>query len=238
MPALVRYGADIGSDVHDLLRRDGALVVWDFPIATDAPLVRFASDLGRVSETAVTAAGGGRSLVHDVAALPEPLLNPHGQVVLSTTTDPFDLHTDDYFLPEPSDVVILLCVRQAGVGGESLIAPLDEVLGRLDATTRALLHEPVFPTPFGPVAILTEVGGSARVRYNRSTIRLLAANGVAVPAPHADALDAFDGAARASSRTFRLSAGQCLVADNGRLLHGRRAFEGHRLLRRMKVYRR
>ena len=84
---------------------------------------------------------------------------------------------------------------------------------------------------------MTELNDQELLRYSRQILDLFAPAGR--PAAQLALLDRFEAATQAASFTFALAAGDCLILDNRRALHGREAFEddGSRLLKRVRVYR-
>ncbi|MFO0554669.1 MAG: TauD/TfdA family dioxygenase [Polyangiaceae bacterium] len=134
------------------------------------------------------------------------------------------LHNDlQLYAGRPADLQIMACLRPAEQGGDSVLA---DMFGALDSdspvTTRLLrdLTETVRRFPF--------ISGS----LERPTLSWLGDRLVFLHAPRAGAADPlFDSvAALATSAAVRvrLEAGEVLVADNHRVLHGRTAFEDDR----------
>jgi alpha-ketoglutarate-dependent taurine dioxygenase len=235
-----RVDADtLAADVRSGLQGGGVVIVRGFPDAPGCSLADLGGRLGTISSSAVTAPGVHDVYEHPVRQLAEPLLDRHGMAILSTTNAEFPCHTDDYFSDRPADIVMLLCVRPASVGGDSVFAHIDDVVGELPAAAAEVLRRPVFPVPFGSVAVLAQDEAGVRVRYNRVDIqRECERRSGALAADVEGALDEFDRVVRSTERQRALAAGDCVIIDNARVLHGRTAFPNgdDRLLRRMKVH--
>ena len=155
---------------------------------------------------------------------------PEGRSFASTRVDT-PLHTDSQmFLNVPAAIQVLVCVKAAPRGGESILVDGARLLARLEQEDRALASalfegERVQRFYFG------DVGGP--------TITLRGGHLVWTCAPHAeDRVGA--SLARAVAREVpiehALTPGQALVASNHRMLHGRRPFEGDRELVRLLVW--
>jgi hypothetical protein len=228
------------SDVRSHISAPGAVVVRRLPYGPDVDMLpRLASSLGKLSRTDVTAPEANQGSVHAVEAKLEPLKDSHGFLILSTTSRTFPCHTDDYFDEQPSDIVLLHCVRQAEVGGDSLIAYFADILSALDQEMIDVLRLPHFPTHFGPVAILGEDKAVRSIRYNRLEIQRSSTRlNMSLSQKHQTALDALDAAIERATQLLRLAPGDCLTINNKTVVHGRTAFasNGGRLFRRVKIH--
>ena len=121
-----------------------------------------------------------------------------------------------------------------------------DILGDLDAATIARLRVADFPSPYGLAPVLFPLpaqaageGGPWGIRFN---LRDFVGYGerfgpLLSPAQH-DALRAAMAAAERHAQRLMLEAGDCLVVDNHRVLHGRSAFTPGcgRLLKRLRVH--
>ena len=165
------------------------------------------------------------------------ILPVHGfenqQISLGSTAD-LECHVEMAFSELRSDYVALLCMRedherQAG----TTLASIDEMLPLLDTATVAVLREPRFRTK---VDTSFRLGDSLAGEVWVDPIRVL-------DGPHArphlrvdfaetegtdkvaqDALDALHRAAIHTQAVTRLVAGDLLIVDNRRALHGRTPF--------------
>ncbi|MFH8409877.1 TauD/TfdA family dioxygenase [Streptomyces sp. NPDC018019] len=205
------------------LRASLAVVVENFPLDATA-LVVTAGALGRVDPSYNGPAPD--TLVHDVVdSEARPYRDP----------DPF--HTDSPLQARPHAYLGLLCVRPspAGDGQTVLVSAADVAAEIADPGHLRALQDPCYPfaVPQEPgnaessittQPILTMSGEDVTVRY--CPVRVAAGMelaGHALDAEHVDALGAFERALEAEHllTVFLLRAGELLLLDNRRLLHGR-----------------
>ncbi|MFF2119291.1 TauD/TfdA family dioxygenase [Kitasatospora sp. NPDC058184] len=143
------------------------------------------------------------------------------------------LHTECAQHPDPPRLLLLACARAGAVGGESLLVDGQAVLAELAAYRPAVIE--VLSTErsayfggsnglFAPV--LQQLPGSRwRLRLRQDDLARFS--------PDAEAhLPALRQAIDRNTRRLRLTPGQGVVLDNHRLLHGRTAFTGERLILR------
>jgi hypothetical protein len=130
-------------------------------------------------------------------------------------------------------------VRQSPTGGDSLIARVPDILKLLDEATTALLFRPLFPAPFGRIAILERGEKEIHIRYNRfeieqAVIRL----DEQLNPQQLNAMEGLECAIITVTEVLRLLPEECLVINNKTIVHGRTSFPAGsgRLLRRLKVY--
>lgn len=144
------------------------------------------------------------------------------------------LHTDSQsFLGAPAAVQILVCVRPAPRGGESVLVDGTRLLVRLErdapALARALFEvERKQPFYFG------EVVGPTIARRRGHLTWTVAPGALGASCAVGQALLA--ELVREEPIVIRLEAGDALVASNCRMLHGRWAFDGPRELVRLLVW--
>ncbi|MFD5915418.1 TauD/TfdA family dioxygenase [Kitasatospora sp. NPDC058201] len=143
------------------------------------------------------------------------------------------LHTECAQLPHPPRLLLLACGRSADSGGESLVVDGRAVIAELGGIHPSALE--AFSAPraayfggadghFAPVLEHLPVG-RWRLRLRRDTLARFS--------PEAEAhLPALGRAVERNTTHLRLACGQGLVLDNHRVLHGRTAFAGERLLLR------
>ena len=153
-----------------------------------------------------------------------------GRSFASTRRDT-PLHTDSQmFLGVPAAIQILICVRAAARGGESVLVDGARLLARLEHEDQALA-----------AALFAE---DRRQRFyfgdvDGPTVALRGGHLAWTYAPHGeDAIGVALGAAlvRETPTVHRLAEGEALVASNHRMLHGRYPFEGDRELVRLLVW--
>jgi alpha-ketoglutarate-dependent taurine dioxygenase len=149
---------------------------------------------------------------------------PGDATPLVAELDDFWFHTDATFLLRPPRW-IAIHVLEATAGGGLEVLPADLV----DA--EALATRAAFPTGGSPLRapVLETTTEGPRIRYRRD---LMTPGG---DDPHGlDAVHAAVGAAAPCSvHAGELKAGDCLLLDNWRILHRRRAFRGRRVIRRL-----
>ena len=162
-----------------LVRISGSTIVRGVPVSDDAMTLKTIAQLiGTPSTSRLSSVSPSGEIVvqsefiHRVASFKEPLRKPGGQPVLSTTTAAFRLHTDEYFLSQPSDLVMMLCVAPDPSGrGESSIAHVDDVVAALPADAARALRARIFPRGVDRIPILRRVRRVNRIQYNGDDIR-------------------------------------------------------------------
>lgn len=231
---------------RDELDATGAVVLEGAPVS-DAAVVLLAAVAGHA-----TAEGNGvpERLVWDVR-----VADKAGDAIRSQRADAFALHTDSSDAPRPHEFVGLACVTPAEDGtGRSLLIAAEHVAETLrreygDRTVR-LLADACFPfaaaTATGlPISRFAVLSSDLRVRYREPVLRCgLELADPPLDADHHAALEAFeDVVGREEIAThFRLVAGDVLLLDNRRVLHGRTRIGSAagavspRHLKRVKLY--
>ncbi|WP_461010112.1 TauD/TfdA family dioxygenase [Streptomyces capparidis] len=222
------------------VRRELAVVVGNVPL-DDTALVVVAAALGAVDPSH----NGPEpdTVVHDVV---DSAARPY--------RDPDPLHTDSPLLPRPHAHLGLLCVRPSPTGdGQTVLARAADVAAALAGTGHLrALQDPRYPFAVpgaagkdGPAVvthpILTVSGGDTAVRY--CPVRVADGVRLAGPALDAEHVAAFHAFRRALDAphlgsVFLLGAGDLLLLDNRRLLHGRTDVSPNgatRHLKRVKV---
>ncbi|WP_081973631.1 TauD/TfdA family dioxygenase [Kitasatospora phosalacinea] len=142
-------------------------------------------------------------------------------------------HTDCTQAQDPPRLLLLACQQEGAVGGSSILVDGRRVLGdvlRLGSEVLAALSAPRaayfggVDGRFGPV--LEPLGdGRWHLRHREDALARFSPDAV----PH---LPALREAVRRNAVTVRLRPGQALLVDNHRVLHGRSAFTGERLMLR------
>lgn len=234
-------------DLESKLRNHDALVLEGCPLS-DAFLVEKALKLGVFSDFGLKEPAPGSSerrggpydrYVHEVFARRQPVNDAHGNVILSTTSADFPLHTDEFGSLRPAEFVFLLCeTTDASGGGDSLTAHIEDVLSRLSPPIVEQLWMPIFLSSAGPVSILFGEPGTPRVRFNWVELMRVPAEAKGPTGDAAAAIRAFASAAETVAIRSRLRPGDCLVLNNHRTLHGRLAFSpaSGRKLKRIRIH--
>lgn len=170
----------------------------------------------------------------------------HRQVSTSSLVD-LGMHTETAFHPYKPDHVVLLCLR-GDATAETTHAAIDDIVAALDPWALAVLREPRFVTTVDEsfrthgeadtefvVTPITGDGDAMRLIYDEALMR--------GTDPEAErALAALTAAVRTSTRGTVLRAGDLLIIDNHRAVHGRSRFSPRfdgtdRWLRRVMVLR-
>lgn len=158
----------------------------------------------------------------------------------SRTNQPLLPHTDSSYLADPHEIVAFQVVAVDSAGGETVVVPIEDLLGKLGEETAAALREPIYPFGHGSFAILSDRQGSDRIRYYRAQIDLALEAGETLPLAGEAALQELDEilAREDIAIRFKLAAGDILFLNNKMALHGRGGFkeDSERLLFRLRAH--
>jgi len=215
---------------HARGNRDGCLLIRGLPFDSQAGAERcLALVASRLGELAGYAQEKHGALFHPVA----PERAQAFEQSAAGSRVPLALHTERCFHPWLPSHVLLACVRPDRAGAAlTQVASVRRLLARLPARARAQLFRTAYRTGIdysfgnratrkanGPVlAVLYGNRGDPFLRYD---LDLMAG----LDAPAAAALGALAGAAQRETISLPLAAGDLLVIDNRRAVHGRGAFE-------------
>lgn len=224
------------ADWPALAKRCGALRIRGTTLDADNRALRtLAASLGAPSldslpHRARLVEPGG---VARVEALAEATADQYGKPLLSASSAAFALHSDESFQADPARFVLLQCWRPAAQGGQTLLVDVHALLPDLDRVTQIALTQLHLPYAH---ADAVSVDAHRRVRYNRRECAG-AASGRALSATQEHWLDRFDAVFADHAHSLDLHAGDLLVIDNWRVLHGRLSFaaDSGRLLKRLRV---
>lgn len=145
---------------------------------------------------------------------------------LVTSDKALDFHTDHH----KADYILWYCVQQTDTGGESILLEADKAFVCLSpaqqaALSRIQLYEHQVFADDKPHHPLVEVIDGVRKYYY--SFWLIGKN---LPDDQKEAINTFQKAIRELSPiTLKLQAGDILLIDNRRMLHGRKAIEGSKL---------
>jgi L-asparagine oxygenase len=193
------------------------------PVGTEGLLVAIASRLG---EPFSYAQWDGGHLIHNKYPI-----RAHRDVQFGSNAVEFLLHTETPFRDVSPDFLTLLCVRGDPAGlARTRVAPIAGVVARLPPDRREVLRRPLFAfetdTPVRvvdgrgltePQPVLTEADGRPLIEYVDDLLGIdAAAREVLALMRERLAAEAVDVA---------LTAGDMLVLDNFRVVHGRNAIE-------------
>ncbi len=152
------------------------------------------------------------------------ILDDFGNVIYSSTSDPFELHTDAYNSNIPPRYVLLRRTDSSTESPLSMVADGRDALSPLDVPAQVVLRQPSFPSANGLVPIVISTTAGTNIRFNSAEIgRWQVPCGVSLSVDAVQAISAFLSATRRSLRKFVLRQFECLILDNWRMLHGRSA---------------
>lgn len=161
-------------------------------------------------------------------------------------------HTDETYRSTPTGINIFHCIGPSSDGGgATILVDSLKCAAQLKAQDRAafdllcrlpIRHERLAPAEIirsnAPVFTLDADGDVAEVRLNERTMSALSLPQELVQAAYRALRAAFAVAYHPVNRIeYCMRAGEALVSDNLRVLHGRTAFRGERLLRQTNVMR-
>lgn len=154
------------------------------------------------------------------------MADEYGNVIVSTTTLPFSLHTDGYNSPLPPHYVALLCSDTGDSVVPTTLVDSLPVLAAMKPELRSALARNAFPTAMGPRPLLFSTGsGGFGLRLNREEIDrwLLRSSTNLLPAECEAALAELEEGLLRAQESVALERGDCVVFDNWRVCHGRGA---------------
>lgn len=209
--------------------RDGYLLLRGLPFAPGRGAEGYMALIGcRLGDFAGYLQEKNGALFHDVV----PEKSQEREQSAAGSRVPLELHTERCFHPHLPGHVLLACLREDR-NGEALteIASVRRILPLLPARHVPVLFEPVFRTgvdySFGNVRTRKGNGPVMAILYGdradpcfRYDLDLM----VGLGAPARAALDAVRDAALRARDSIALKAGDLLVVDNRRAVHGRSAF--------------
>lgn len=170
----------------------------------------------------------------------ERAMQPGNSTHYSRTHQPLALHTDSSHMPVPHQLVVFQMVVSDNGGGDSILAPIDNIKKRLRPNVLARLREPVFPFGRGTYPVIWKGPKGDQIRYYRNQINNALDDGASLDKRHLAALSALDQVLEetGSFDQFHLNAGDVLFMQNRKVLHGRTGFslESKRLLFRYRLH--
>jgi L-asparagine oxygenase len=156
-----------------------------------------------------------------------------------------DFHTEVAFRPNPPDALALFCLRAGFAPPPTLFSDLREVWEDLDANAQALLREPAFGLPgAGPDRMAKGIARQPVCVSCGDELRFQYDAGVRGTSPrHEAALASLRAGLKRAAAEFRLLAGDLVLIDNRRVVHGRASYSpgyegGDRWLQRCLIRRR
>lgn len=232
--ALVDMGDDTLTDVAGALLVRGA-PVGELPATPSSP--GELTDKDRVSEFMLLTVA--RALGQPVGYLPEhggalvqdlvPTASAATRQTSTSSAVELEFHTETAFHPYRPRYLLLLCLR-GDPAAQTLLCDVDQVLDLLDPDVRAVLSEPRFRTGVdesftdGTVADRRPPSAVLSGNPRRPTLVFDADLMQGTDAEAQAALETFRDLTRARRVGLSLEAGDLLVVDNDRCIHGRSAF--------------
>ncbi len=240
---VLRYGDFAPEALLAEIEQRGWFVVSDVPCwVGNTELLDLAASFGKIRGLGPNINDPVREgeAVHLINALAEPMPDASGKMMLSTMPVAHHMHTDETFCQVPSRYVLLHCWRpDPRGGGDSLVAMIDDIVTYLDPAVAAGCYATPFHWREAVSPILSRMDGAAWpfVRFNLREV-LTSERGEGEPGTATHALaHAFAEATERATVALELRAGDCLILDNWRVLHGRTQFDAGspRLLKRVGV---
>ena len=235
LPDVERAATALGAGVAS-----GAVLVRGLDVGTPGPTpaAMHPAQLGSRSAGSLLAAAG--RLGHPVGYVQEhggqvvqniyPLAESVGQQISTSSDVPLAFHTETAFHPHKSHFLLLLCLR-GDPGAATELCSVDAVVPHLSAGVVRTLEQPRFRTgvdlSFGRGDGWTTAPGAVLARTADGT-RTLTYDGELTIGTDADsgaALADLADAIASTSTSIVLDAGDLLIVDNRRAVHGRSQFQ-------------
>lgn len=159
------------------------------------------------------------------------------QGFLANTTGAMGLHTDNVYLNNPCDYLVMVCKQSALTGGETMLCDFKRVLPTIDEEMIRRLRNKSWMWK-APIAAdghktknLEVVSSNNQIRWWRHGLLNTYGNLL-------DIADHFDNIlhSHSNNQTFSLNDGDTIVIDNKRVLHSRTAFTGDREIIRGRLW--
>lgn len=218
----------------------GVVLLPDMPIGRlpATPSRPGASETDDV-QSELTLLSAARQLGEPVGYLPElgglvvqdlvPTRSDAAKQTSTSSTVRLGWHTETAFHPHMPRFLLLLCLR-GDSGARTLFACVEDIVSRLDPHTVRVLRQPVFQTgvdesftggraapPCALHSVLDRHGDRDTLRWDEILTTSLTDGG-------AEALAALSAAVDSAAQSVVLQAGDLLVIDNHRAVHGRSPF--------------
>ncbi len=224
-------------------RRAGALLLRGIPLPTDLP----ATPLQPFPQLETRTIGTERLLAFFVLQVGEPFsyeqwdggylvhnkypIQAHRDIQFGSNAVEFLLHTETPFREPSPEFLALLCLRADPAGkARTQVAPVEWAVEQLPPRLRQQLRRSAYAFETDNPAVVLD-GRSLTVPHplvtERDGRRIVEYVGdlVAIDAEADEALAALRAAVAASVVDVAMAAGQLLLLDNTRVVHGRNAFE-------------
>jgi alpha-ketoglutarate-dependent taurine dioxygenase len=212
------------------LRDQGVLLIRNVPLDGDNRSLRsLGARLGKPSLRAIDHRLDEGAGVQRVQALGTTVRDRAGKPLLSAGHGEFALHTDESFLEHPAEFVLLHCWQAAPTGGTTRVTDSRAIQASVDRVEWIAWTQLRLPYPCGERCSVDTAGD---VRFNPAEC----ADSM-LSSQQRDWLARFAETVRRLAIDVPLAAGDVLLLDNRRMLHGRSAFaaDSGRLLKRLRV---
>jgi alpha-ketoglutarate-dependent taurine dioxygenase len=212
------------------LGEHGTLLIHGVPRDDDNRSLRgLGARLGQPSLRAIDRRLDEGAGVQRVQALGGLVHDRSGKPLQSAGHGEFALHTDESFLEHPADFVLLHCWQAAPTGGTTRVADSRAIPARVDRVEWIAWTQLRLPYPCGERCSV-DAAGAVRFNPDECAAALLSSR-------QQDWLARFAETARRLAIEVPLVAGDVLLLDNRRMLHGRSAFAAAcgRLLKRLRI---
>ncbi|TCI93198.1 TauD/TfdA family dioxygenase [Tenacibaculum sp. M341] len=197
------------------LAKDHFLIIKSFPLELDV-LKNFMKDFTKNKDVS-------ELLLKRVKSYKIPSLDRNGYEILSSTYHKFLLHTDSYFLKKPHRIISLLCYKNSVEGGETLVAPLKDIL---DKTPSCLINKlqkiSAFKNFNRPVL---SFDSEERIYFNLREIKQQIEKKIfSLSEEELETLVEFDKVLERIALRVKLTPGDLIIFHNHKCLHGRNGF--------------
>jgi tetratricopeptide (TPR) repeat protein len=152
-------------------------------------------------------------------------------------------HTDSSYLQKPHELVAFQCIVADSQGGESIVIPSEDIIGRLDPEAKDLLRAPVYPLGDGLSPIILGKEGNEHIKYYKAQIERTIKTGTSdcfLSDKHLAVIQSIDNLLESTQLGFKfaLQPGQIVLIHNTKALHGRTELspESDRLLYRVRLH--
>lgn len=171
----------------------------------------------------------------------EAVTNDGNVTRLSRTHRALPPHTDSSYMAKPHEFVAFQMVRTDAEGGLSIMVPVDDIIRRLPFETANLLREPVYPFGSELFPILSGHPIDDRIRFYEHQLNTSRkVQDQLLSDQHLTALAELENllSEQGAFHELQLMAGQIMIMNNTKVLHGRTEFasDSDRLLYRVRQH--
>lgn len=162
-------------------------------------------------------------------------INGESRYIYNNKSQP--LHSDFGYSNNEPDIILLYCEKQAETGGESIIVTCDSIINHLNNThgnIYKILYEEDSITYIRENNAVTKSFFCKRKSIDNISFSLFSNKILAKSNDHASLFnEIINYTHKTENQTWlKINHGDCLILNNRRVLHGRNAFYGDRLMKR------